>query len=274
MFLLFGPLRSSRWGAYRVSYLRNDAVGLNLEFCDIVARRSSSSGPKSHLPPSKLAETVEHFRPIRPPIRENPKDETIGGRSPPLDSRNRKSHVHRLRPAQMNAVPAFRGTRPTNPPPRSPVRQRRLAPRARERQQPGQPIQLDPIPCFASCLLHPRRQPDATAAETPDGTAVAPDGCLCVPAARQFTGLGVPMPGPSADVGAIAFRAGGSAGLEVEGGFRVGEAALLGTRLLGDGVRFVFFDPFGRRASSTHIANLGGTDPALGFAAILAGVDP
>ena len=151
------------------------------------------------------------------------------------------SHVHLVRPARMNAVLALGGASPTHPPPGSPNGQRHLASRARERQ-PGQPIQLDPIPCLAPRLLRPMREPDAAAADAMDGTPVVPDVLLFVPAAaRQFAGFGVPVPGPSAHVCAVAFRTSGFAGLQVVGGFRVREAAFFGTRLLGDGVRFGFF---------------------------------
>lgn len=182
----------------------------------------------------------------------------------------------------MNAVLALGGATRTHPPPGSPIGQRHLASRARERQ-PGQPIQLDPIPRLAPRLLRPIREPDAAAADAMDGTPVVPDVLLFVPAAaRQFAGFGVPVPGPSAHVRAVAFRTGGFACLQVVGGFRVREAALFGTRLLGDGVRFRFFISFFfflsislvERGSPTHMANLGGTDPALGFAAVFAGVDP
>ena len=192
------------------------------------------------------------------------------------------SHVHLVRPARMNAVLALGGATRTHPPPGSPIGQRHLASRARERQ-PGQPIQLDPIPCLAPRLLRPMREPNAAAADAMDGAPVVPDVLLFVAAAaRQFAGFGVPVPGPSAHVCAVAFRTRGFAGLQVVGGFRVREAALLGTRLLGDGVRFRFFFSFFfflsislvERGSPTHMANLGGTDPALGFAAVFAGMDP
>lgn len=253
---------------------------------DIVAR-SLSHDQKILFPhPRELAETVVAllFDPSPPPLAESERRNRFEERGPRgihhLKENMDNSHVHLVRPAWMNAVLALRGATRTHPPPGSPIGQRHLASRARERQ-PGQAIQLDPIPRLAPRLLRPMREPDAAAADAMDGALVVPDVLLVVPAAaRQFAGFSVPVPGPSAHVCAVAFRTGGFAGLQVVGGFRVREAALLGTRLLGDGVKIRFFSFFFlsislvERGSPTHMANLGGTDPALGFAAVFAGVDP